>query len=84
MQVSRSTDTERCHPWNQLLKRGLSETYVQYDRMMAEEESSVEVIPVDGYRSSVCAQLENWGKVVASPRRGKQSLVKITFKEVYR
>ena len=59
MQVSRLADTEQCHPWDQLLKRGLADTYVHCDRMLAGGVSFVEFIPVDGDRSSVCAQLES-------------------------
>ena len=52
MQVSSLTDTERCHPRDQLLNRWLGETHAQCKRMLAGDVSSAEAIPIGGYRSS--------------------------------
>ena len=72
---------QRCCPWIPLLKRGLAETFAQCERLLAREVLSVETIPVDGYRSCVCAHLASCEKVVSLPRSGRQSLPKSPSKK---
>ena len=38
-------------------------------------------MPVDGYRSSVCAQLESWENIMSTPRCGCRSVSKTLPKE---
>ena len=53
MQVARLHNSERCGMWDQLLKKGLTETYNLCERMLSKETRQVSAITIDGYRSSV-------------------------------
>ena len=55
LQVSCLHDVERCHPWSQLLKKGLTETHNVRELMLSGESAQVTLAPVDEYRSNVCA-----------------------------
>ena len=75
MQVSRLHNLERCRPWDQVLKKGLNDTHDLCGRMLSGETMEVSTITIDGYRSSVCLQLEHLEKTIASPRpRGKNAV----------
>ena len=75
MQVSRLHNLERCRPWDQLLKKGLTETHDLCVRMLSGETMEVSAITLDGYQLSICLQLQNWEKFFSSPRpRGKSAV----------
>ena len=56
MQVSRLHNSERCRGWDQLLKKGLTETHDLRDRMLSGETMEVSSITLDDNRSSICVR----------------------------
>ena len=78
LQVSRLHDLERCHTWDQLLKKGLAETHNVCERMLSGEPPPVVTAHVDEYRSNVCAQLESLEKTLLSPRPAGKGVPKFS------
>ena len=68
LQVSQLHDVERCHNWDLVLKKGLTETHIVCERMLSGESAQVTIVPVDEYRSNVCAQLQSLEKSLVSPQ----------------
>ena len=79
MQVSRLHNSERCRPWNELLKEGL--THDLCGRMLSGETMEVSAITLDCYRSSICLQLEKLEKNISSPRSRGKSAVKSSLRK---
>ena len=84
LQVSRLDDAERCHPWDQILKKGLVDINRECDRVLAGGANEQEVMTIDVYRSAVCAQLESWEQKLISPVRvrGRVSAAKSTIQKL--